>query len=396
MRRRRGQSDASGAATLLVIIAVMILLYLVFIPAQERQKLLDGTGEDDRPGGPPGQPSGENVLLSQKIGEINPPGPNQKEHTLPSFTIFTKTNAKEIHRKPVLTARRGIFTDEPAKINFQYNPSNTDNLRLSFNARRSGGKLKILLNGETIFNNELESGSPKPITLPESLLQRENTLTFKANSPGLAFWRVNTHELENIIVSGEVTDRTGSTASQHFSIPQKEFESMEMAELRFLPNCNTQKAGRMRISVNHQQLYSGFADCGVPNTVEIAKNLLQPGDNTLTFVSQQGQYLIDTVKVTTHLEEQQVPVYYFNIPQRLYRALYVNDALLFLKLRFTDARSRKTGTLNINGYETTFDTNQRVYQTQVNPEFLMSGPNSVMIVPQGKSLHIAELRVETS
>ncbi len=393
---RRGQAQAGGAALLLTIIAVMIILYLVFLPSSQRAKIL-GEQQQPPPGQSPGGPPGgtKAVLLSQNVGQINPPSPNEVEHTLPSFTIFTETNAKELARKNTMEVENGLFSDKQGQLQFSYNPTEINDPILSFNARRSGGKLIILLNGEVIFNSELESGSPDPVQLPESLLQSRNTLVFKASSPGAAFWSSHMHDLRNIIVSGKVTDRSGSTADQHFSIPQREYEAMQFAELKFLPNCNPDSTGRLRIRINRKELYSGFADCGVPNKVEVAKELLKEGDNRLRFVSEKGQYTVDSVKITSKIEGQDVPVFYFNLNRRAYDRVYMNDALLFITIRFAGRVGQaKTGVLNINGFETTFRTEQNKFQTQVNPEFLTQGPNSVMIIPQGKALNVAELRVE--
>jgi hypothetical protein len=288
--------------------------------------------------------------------------------------------------------RNSAFGEQQAVMNFSYDPDVSD-VKLSFNVKSTSGRLIVTLNGDEIFNQAIENPTVEPIPLPDNMLERDNQLVFRASSPGLAFWGGNSHDLRNVIVSGEVTDRSGSQARQHFTIPQSEYRAMEYAELSFLPNCEPEGAGRLRVTLNAQEVYSGYADCGVPNTVELAKEIVEPGDNTLRFVSEQGQYLVDLVKVTSKMQGQEAPVFYFNLQQSVYDRLYVNDALLFVTLRFTQ-RGPKQGTLNINGFEETFRTDGIAYQTQVNPDFLMPGPNSVMIRPQGGPLDIAELRVE--
>ena len=398
MRSRKAQG-ATGAALLIVTLAVVIILYLLFLPDDVTKDILGGTGGGTGgQGGVPGVTTTggapRTVLLSQNVGRLAPPAPNQIEHTIPSFTIFTSTNAMELKRMSTIKVKNSAFSDDTVTITFPYDERSTTSPMLSFNVRKTSGDLIISLNGDEIFSGPLDSGSPPPIRLPESMLRGNNELTFKASGTGLAFWRSNLHELVNVIVSGEVTDRSASTSSQHFSISQQEYDAMQFGELTFLPNCDPQFTGRLRISLNFREIYSGFADCGVPNKIEVAKEILKPGDNSITFVSEQGQYLVDMVKLTTKIQGQDVPVFYFNLPSYIYDMLYYNDALLFITVRFADARSQKVGVLNVNGFETSFNSQNMMFTTQVDPEFLLPGPNSMIIIPQGKPLDIAELRVE--
>ncbi|MFC1648611.1 hypothetical protein ACFL1B_04090 [Nanoarchaeota archaeon] len=393
---RKGQGSASGAAILVVVIALMIILYILFLPPEERLELL-GEGEPGPYIGPDGGPAGmRNVLLTQSVGRIFPPSPNEVDHTMPSFTIFTSTNARELARKSSMSVRAGLFGKSAEVMSFSYDPSTTTSVMLSFNAKKTSGRLVVILNEELIFDSELHSGSPPPITLPKTLLRATNELKFSAPSPGLAFWSANKHDLTNVIVSGEVTDKTGATADQHFSLPEFEYQALDFAELRFLPNCETTSTGRLRINVNNQEVFSGYTDCGVPNKLEVAKEILKEGDNTVRFVSEEGQYLVDMVKVTSRISGQDIPLFYFNVPGVLYDRLFYMDSLLFISIRFADARSMKTGVINLNGFETSFRTQDIVYMTQVDTDFLLPGPNSLMIMPQGQPMDVVELRVEAS
>ncbi len=388
---KKGQ-NGNGAVAVVFSLAILILLYLILLPATHREQLLGGSGPG---GGPPGEgPSDQSVvLLSQNVGRIQPPGPDTVQHEIPSFTVFTEENAEEIKRRPSLRTQNSVFTTRTATMTFRYTES-MDDLKLSFNAKKAGGRLIILLNGDEIFNSEIDNPTPPPIELPEAALAPENNLTFGTSGPGAAFWRVNKHELTNVLVSGQVTDRSGSRATQHFSIPQPEYEAMNGAELSFLPSCEAQQTGRLVVRMNGNEVLNGYADCGVPNTVEIAEEHLKTGDNTLTFRSDEGQYIIDNAKVTTNVDGSSIPVFYFNLPRRVYDRVYVNDAQVHVRLRFPTARAPKSGVLNINGFKNTFQTKGNSYRTQVNPDFLMPGPNSVMIKPQGRPLDLTELRVE--
>jgi len=393
MRRCKSRlaQSASNAGITVILIAVLIIVYILFISPQERAKLLGETP----PGGPGVIPSGaKSTLFSQTPGRLYPPSANMFEHTLPSFMVFTVTNAGELKRTESLYVKNSAFSDKSEELIFFYEPRTTSDVRLSFNVKKHDGRLIIWLNDYKIFDGEVREASPKPISLPKEYLKTKNSLVFQTSSPGAAFWRVNEYELENILISGKITDYSGALSEQHFSIADSEYEKLDKAVLEFLPDCPPREEGLVQILINNKVIYTGYPDCGVKTSIEVSKEFLKPGDNVLVATTNTGSFLIDMPKITTFLKEIAQPVFYFNVPNQLYDAMYYGEAGVVLTLRFTDATSIKRGTIDINGYKIYFETQDIGYQTFLDPEFLTPGPNSVKIMPQADPMDIVELRAD--
>jgi len=384
--------SASNAGITVILIAVLIIFYILFLSPQDRAELL---GEPYPGGGGAGVvPQGvKAVLFSQSPGRIYPPSANMVEHTIPSFMVFTVTNANELKRTASLYVKNSAFRDASEEIIFFFDKRTTSDVKLSFNVKKHSGRLIIWLNQYKVFEGEITEASPKPIALPEEYLQSKNRLLFQVSSPGAAFWRVNEYELENILISGKVTDYSGALSEQHFSIPEAEYENLEKAVLEFLPDCPPREEGLVQILINNRVIYTSYPDCGVKTSIEVSKEFLKPGDNVLVATTNTGSFLIDMPKIITFLKEITQPVFYFNIPDELYDGMYFGEAGLVLTLRFTDTTSVKRGTIDINGYKIYFETQDVAYQTFIDPEFLTPGPNSLKITPQ-EPLDVTELRVD--
>ena len=94
MANRRAQTSGTSAAVLIALIAVLIVMYLLFLPPETRQSLLQDKPlviPGETPTGQPGRQTG--ILLSESPGKIQPSLGNKVEHELPSFSLFTSINA---------------------------------------------------------------------------------------------------------------------------------------------------------------------------------------------------------------------------------------------------------------------------------------------------------------
>jgi len=327
-------------------------------------------------------------------GRLYPPSANMYEHTMPSFMVYTVTNANELKRTDSLYVKNSAFSDKSEEIIFFFDPMTTSDVKLSFNVKKYSGRLIITLNDYKIYDAEVESSSPRPIILPQEYLKPKNTLLFEVSEAGAAFWRVNEYDLENVLVSGKVTDYSGALSEQHFSIPDSEYEILERALFDFLPDCPPREEGLVQILINNRVIYNSVPDCGVKTSIEVSKGFLKPGDNTLVATTSTGSFLIDLPKVTTFLKETSQPLFSFHVPSNLYEAMYYGQNGVVLTLRFGDASTLKRGEIDINGYKIYFETQDFVYQTFVDPEFLMTGPNSVKILPQVDPIDVIELRAD--
>jgi len=393
MRRLKSKlaQSATQAGLVIILIAVLIIFYILFMSPEDRAKLL---GEDNGDGSGT-TPSGvKSTLFSQAPGRIYPLTANLAEHTIPSFMVFTVTNAGELKRTDSSYIKNSAFSDKTGELIFFYDAKTTNDVKLSFNVKKHSGRIIIKLNNYELFDGEITESSPPPISLPTEYLQPKNTLTFSASEVGAAFWRVNEYELENVLVSAKITDYSGAFAEQHFSLSTNEYEYFDKAVFDFLPDCPPRDEGLVQILINSRVIYTSYPDCGVKSRIEISKELLKSGDNILVATTNGGAFLIDMPKIIVTLKEVPQPIFYFNVPNTLYDALYYGQRGLVLTLRFADAGSVKRGTLEVNDFKTFFEVQDIAYQTPIDPGFLAAGPNSVKITPQSDPIDVTELRVD--
>jgi hypothetical protein len=201
---KRGQdTGAGGAATLVAIITLLIIIYILFVPPSERERIL-GINESEEGGESGTTPSGDTVynktLLSVQPGKISYLPQDEIEHDLPSVNLYTKSEGMVVKEIASIAVKKALFTEKKQNMTFSLEyPEYTSNVLLSFNVLRSYGELIIKLNGREIFNKEVE-GMPNPISLPNDLLKEDNILEFEASGIGMVFWKVNDYILENVNV----------------------------------------------------------------------------------------------------------------------------------------------------------------------------------------------------
>ena len=126
------------------------------------------------------------------------------EKLIPSTRVFTKTESEILAERDYLTVKSATFSSQTEEIYFEIEDLDyTENLLLDLVIETYQGRLTILLNEKEIFNKE--TNKFKPLKLPQGFLAEENTLTFKVSSPGIAFWRTNQYDLNNIKVVADIT-----------------------------------------------------------------------------------------------------------------------------------------------------------------------------------------------
>ena len=135
--------SASNAGIVVILIAVLIVFYILFLSPEERAKLL---GEDSGTGGGTIPTGAKSTLFSVTPGRLYPPGANVIEHTMPSFMVFTVTNANELKRTASLYVKNSAFSDHTEEVVFFYDSKTMNDVKLSFNVKKHTGRLIIKLN----------------------------------------------------------------------------------------------------------------------------------------------------------------------------------------------------------------------------------------------------------
>jgi hypothetical protein len=322
MKRAQERGTAAG---LIATIAGLIILYILFLPPEERASLLDETGTSTiTSGGGTVRPATHlaNVsIFRTSPGKIYYQKLDEYEYDLAAFTLFKTTDASTIENINNFRVRNGWFDKVPKSMTFTIsNLENTDNVMLAFNTPRHSGILTIKLNGANIYEFEIDTQQPNPVALKKQYLkQGENTLEFSVSGVGIQFWRTNEYSFSEARVIGDVTDTSREESVNSFYISPEEGENIEKATLRFNPDCNTREVGVLEVELSGRNVFSGIPDCGIVNTYAVSPSILNIGKNSVNFKTDKGSYLIDQIQVKTTLKQPVQPTFYFELKDALFK-----------------------------------------------------------------------------
>lgn len=382
---------AASAAILLAIIAGVMLMIIIVVSPEDREAILNDAvldGQDDVDNLP------SETLIEEFPGKIYYLSLDEMEHSLASVRIYTKEESSILAEKFSAYAKNGLFSEEKAKFDISLeDKDNTRDVILSFTVEDILGNLKIEWNGEEIFNSKVESGATPIINIPQNLLSSNNEITYSMSSPGVAFWKTNFIALKNIKVIGYVTQLGYQSASNTFLISETEYSNMESVVLRFQPECDYESVGRLNVKVNNVEIYNGVPDCGLEFVpIEFSKDVIQEGENTLSFYTDKGEYILLHLKVISELKSIEYPTYYFELSLEEYE--HVDDVDNFVKatLEFIDDSTRKIGYVQINGHKYHFDTREDTYVIDISDD-VVRGNNAVKVMPS-KTLELREFKVQ--
>lgn len=385
-------SKAQGglnAAILVAIIAGLIILYIVFLPSAEREKIIQekpsksATGEE--------QP---NVLLKAFPGALSTSGSLEDEKSIPNIFLVETTNAKELEKINPFIVRNGWFDKKTKRTDFSLeDPDNTDNVVVSFTAKKRKGILTIKLNGVTIFENELASNIAEPVSLDSKLLQKTNSLEFSVSSVGTKFWTTNEYSLENVRIIGDITDISKQESTNIFTLSGSEFASMDRATLKFIPYCgNVNELGTLDIFINNKKLFSSVPVCDNSYKQSIPKSALNDGENNIVFKTTKGSYSVEQVRISLEFKESAVKTYFFEIDSKTFSQIRNDDKDAELSIKFVEDKVNKRAKLDVNGHVETIETDKALFVKNIDTR-VSEGNNFVRLEPL-EDFEVVELKIE--
>ncbi|MEK6948837.1 MAG: hypothetical protein AABX34_01355, partial [Nanoarchaeota archaeon] len=295
--------------------------------------------------------------------------------------------------------RNGWFDKKSRIVSFSLEDlENTDNLILSFNAKKHEGILTIKLNNEIIFENDIETENAAPVKLKKSLLEDDNSLEFSVSSVGFRFWKTNEYSLDDIRILGDITDRSKQESRNVFTLTDEELSNIESAELRFVPYCKGEdKVGMLDISVNNRNVFSAVPVCRDPYRQPIPVGVLNSGENRVIFKTNKGSYSVEQIKLEFAEKEVKPKVYFFEANESQIKMIEDGDKDAILTIEFADDERLKRADLNINDRLREIDTEDKSYTKKLNdgrdPDLLKEGNNFIEITPRTR-LDIVEIRVQ--
>ncbi len=376
-----------NAAILVAIIAGLILLYIVFLPVSDRERLITGKEGSKTTGA-----EKSNVLLRVFPGELSTTRGLEDEKSIPNIFLVETTNAMEIQSVNPFIVRNGVFDKKIKILDFELDdPDNTDNVIISFTAKKRQGILTIRLNNEIIFENELASEMIEPVKLEN--LGKKNALEFSVSPVGIRFWATNEYSFENIKIIGDITDTSKQQSNNIFAISDSEFSSIEKATLKFTPYCgNVNELGSLDIFVNNKNLFSAVPVCDNPYRQSMPKSMLNEGENSIVFKTNKGSYSVERITVALDFKEPQLKTYFFNVDNSTFNDIIKGKTRAELTIKFIDDIQKKRIKLNINGFLQVVETGKMEY-SRIISNTISEGNNFVRLEPF-EDIEIAELKVE--
>ena len=372
---RKGQHEGKGVAILVLIIGLFMVLYILFLPPEQRQELL---GEDNGTGV---SQSGAKTLLLESPGLVSSAKEFKTKHEISSVNVFMKIEPELVPLASKLEVKRSLFKKSFQSLSFSIDDlSDLDKASLSFSATDVKGELQIELNGIKFYEGEVNGA--KIIEIPKGLLRSSNKLVFMVDSPGIAFWSTHHYTL-SIIALKEEFERINSRERRLFNIGESEKDNMNDAELNYFLYCNSLEGDNslLKIYLNKNELFSGLIRCaGTSMSTEIDPDDLNSGSNELLFVIDKGDFLLSNIKVETGSKESKTFEYRFSLDSDEFMDVQDDVKNVILKLELDKNNKSKRATIFVNGNEVILNTNTNEFTKDVS-SFVEEGDNLIKIVP---------------
>ncbi len=331
---KKGQS-ASGAASLVLLIGGFIVLYLLLVPPDVRDALLNDqplpanymgtTTQGNVYGSQAGLPLSINkTILSEVPGRVDYLQDSILEHPLSAVNLYTTTNAQLLTQQGSVYTKNGVFDHASANVSFQLQDvQNTENVLLSFGVQVAKGRLQIMINDQLVYEGVPNANTA--LEIDKSILKPINNIVFSVTPVGWQFWTTNEYQLQNVKITADVTDISEQLSKTSFSVTDAEKLNMEKASFRFFPDCTVSQVSKLKITLNNEIIYNSIPDCNQVNILEFSSEVLTSGNNYLQFKTDKGYYSIYQLLVKVELKKQIFPTYYFDMDQRLFTSFSEED-----------------------------------------------------------------------
>ncbi|MBD3361281.1 hypothetical protein GF358_00660 [Candidatus Woesearchaeota archaeon] len=378
--KKRGQKAIPGSAAgaLIGLITLLIIFYIILIPPAEREKLLDDAAYIT--------PEGGEVLFSEYIGRLSASPDEDAKHLIPNMHLKEITEATTLAYENSFMIKKGL-TEQYKTIDFFIeDPEHTNNVMVSFNTPTHTGTLKILCNGYTIFEGDVNTESPMPVKINKNYLEKENKLTLEVHGFGVP---AKVYSFENFRIIGDVTNVKKQEASHLISVTDEEYDNFKSGYLDYMPICNQATVGALEVILNGQEINSGIPNCNSLARIQLDKTNLKRGRNEITFRLISGTINIEQARIRTFLKSKTAWSRYFYISTEQYDLIQNNDAIL--EIEFADDGYSKKAQMTLNG-ELQMIKQQEPYFARDISSIIKQGNNHISIKPE-TNLNIMEIEV---
>lgn len=384
---QRVPPPGSAAGALIGLITLVIIFYIILIPAAEREKLL---ASSEPQASQINRVLPSNVLLSEQIGMLYGADQDQYDHRIPNMLLKDTTESILIAQENSFMIKKGLSAQYKTITFNLADPENTDNVLISFNLPQHTGTLKLILNGNTVFEGEITTTSPAPIKISKRFLQAQNTLQLEVHGFGVP---AKVFAFENFKIIGDVMNVNKQQATHLISITEAEYSGIEKAYLDYMPICSQKTIGNMEIYVNTKQVFAGIPECNSLGRIELAKEELNLGRNEIKFKQLTGTNSIEQARLKTTIESRKGWSSYFYITDDTYNQVQRGKKIV-MDIEFTDDGHTKIAQTSINSQLDSIDQTSP-YSSRDISRAIKKGKNYAAIKPENNMNIIkAEIRIE--
>lgn len=388
MKNKRGQDSGSGIAVLILLIALFMLLYVLLLPPERREEILNqsiGQGNG-------GTEAVSKVLLSESPGEVFQIKNSNIVHDISSLNIFIKTEPSTKLLANAIEISKGFLSSNPKTLTFPIDDlTNLKSVLLFFSVKEAKGNIEIWLNNHIIVDSKLDGA--QTIDLPVNYLGKNNVLEIKASSPGILFFITNYYTLEDIGIK-ESYQILNPKEERSFSMPAYEKESLQKSVLDYDLYCNKlDTTTDLRIYLNDKDVLSKLVNCiSGSETVDLPIEDVKEGTNVLTFMVGNGDFQFSNIKIENELKEKSNPIYHFDVSSDNANNVVSGMSSVILTLKLEG--SSKKADIVVNDKQFSLDTSENSFSKDIS-DYINEGDNFVKIVPKNTfTISSLEIRLE--
>ncbi len=396
MIKNKKGADGGSVAVILIIIALFMVLYILFIPPADRDLLLNQPNSSSNINS--NVVNGKIELLFASPGRLNPNEEFGTMHPLQDVNLFVKTEPKLVSLSQNLNVENSLFSKSFPKIRFQTSDlSETKGVSLNFFVSKTQGELRMKLNGNTIYTEEVEGTGAKIINIAVQDLKDNNELEFSVSSPGLAFWATNKYNLKDIILKQEF-NRINSEEERTFTVSEQEKNSLQFVKIKYTQVCNQplpKETAPLTIYINNKRASSAYIRCVTTSqNFDIDSSLIVEGTNKIQFKLEEGDFLLSAISVETKSSDSKFSTYPFSLPASEFKLISSGQKTVNLELSMPTKRGLKAARLLINNNEVLLNTDSTSFSRDIS-SLLVEGTNVLQIIPTS-SFSINSLKVVLS
>jgi len=343
---------------LILALAVLLLVYVYFLPLSEKCKILSMPECT--------QLTGRVFYVSPGTVEVKE---NKVEYNIPDIDLFT-VGAKEMNTlAESIEVKKGWFYSYSPKLSFEIHEKSKNVNIFVYLTENKKAKLKV--NGETVA--VLETAGQHIVPIPSKNLQKSNIIEIYPSTPFFP-WNVNKLNIGKVIYE-ETYTLTQEKVTHQVNIKES-LKDIASAALLFKSTCFYNDTN-LSITINKTEIVNGII-CG-DFEKDISSHLKEI--NNISFFSK-GNYFLYHARLELKLKQETWPTYYFDLLEK--------KNIHILSLNLPDSGEKKFA-VYINEKSFAIETSDNSWGTEIT-DYLKVGQNKIVIIP-AKTVNISGLEI---